>query len=173
MRKNLLASALSLALCSFATTASADERLVRFEGGIGVIPFASFDTNVTPNVPALNVVRNTQPGGQPWVIEGLKADVRTDGRISVDGRGLLLAGGNGIGTNGGQNVRARLFCGPTATATPHTTGAVPLEADGDFRINDNLTPPPPEPCTTPVLLIININEPPAITRWFAAGIPTQ
>ena len=76
----------------------------------------------------------------------------------------LLAGGNNIGTNGGQNVRAILFCGPAATATSHTAG-VPLAANGDFRIDDTLTPTPPNPCTTPVLLITN----PA-PSWFAAGI---
>jgi hypothetical protein len=42
---------------------------------------------------------------------------------------------------------------------------VPLAANGDFRIDDTLTPTPPNPCTTPVLLITN----PA-PRWFAAGI---
>ena len=165
MKKSLAASALSVALLSFATAASADERLVRFEGGIGVIPVVG----VAAGAAVLNVVRKIQPGGLPWVIEGLKADVRTDGRISVDGRGLLLGGGDNIGTNGGQSVRATLFCGPAATATAHTTEAVPLEADGDFRINDVLTPPPPEPCTTPVLLIVNS----AGIRWFAAGIPKQ
>jgi hypothetical protein len=95
-----------------------------------------------------------------------------DGRISVDGRGLLLGGGDAIGTNAGQSVRARLFCGPAATATVHQTGLVPLEANGDFRIDDVLQPvapttaaTPPDPCTTPVLLIINTGG-----SWFAAGI---
>jgi hypothetical protein len=113
------------------------------------------------------------PGGRPWVIESLQVDVKVDGRISVDGRGLLLAGGDGIGTNGAQMVRARLFCGPAAAATVHQSDLVPLEANGDFRIEGFLTPvtpttvaTPPNPCTTPVLLIINAGG-----AWFAAGIP--
>jgi hypothetical protein len=56
--------------------------------------------------------------------------VKTGGRISVDGRGLLLAGGNNVGTNGNQSVQARLFCGTVA----HNSELAPLEPNGDFRI---------------------------------------
>jgi len=114
--------------------------------------------------PAANIVQGVNPGGQPWVIERLRASVRTDGRMSVDGRGLLLGGGNGIGTNGGQSVQARLFCGAVA----HNTGLVALDAAGDFRIDDTLSPLPPDPCATPVLLIVSGGG-----NWFAAGIPKQ
>lgn len=132
----------------------ADDALVRFDGGIGETPVSSLT--------AANVVQGVSPGGQPWVIARLTADVKVDGRISVDGRGLLLAGGDGIGTNGGQKVEARLFCGGVA----HDTGLVALEPNGDFRIDDVLTPTPPSPCDRPVLLIVSANG-----RWFAAGIP--
>jgi hypothetical protein len=161
MKKDSLAGALALALFSYAAAGIADDNLVRFDGGIGVIPFAG----VNATVPALNVVRNQQPGGQPWVISRLTVDVHTDGTIFVDGRGLLLAGGNGIGTNGAQVVHATLFCGPAAAATAFSTGQVPLEANGDFRITDTFNPAPPNPCDTPVLLIQN-----TANRWFAAGI---
>src|SRR5512142_3443103 len=147
-----------LALCAMApAAASADERgdtLARFDGGIGEIPVS--------NVNTANVVLGVRPGGQPWVIERLTAKVRTDGRISVRGRGLLLAGGNGIGTTGGQLVEARLFC----DGAPHDTALVPLEPDGDFDIDDALSPTPPSPCNHPVLLIVNADG-----AWFAAGIP--
>jgi hypothetical protein len=46
---------------------------------------------------------------------------------------------------------------------------VPLDPSGDFRIDDTLTPPPPEPCNGPALLILNGTA----QRWFAAGIPKQ
>jgi hypothetical protein len=93
--------------------------------------------------------------------------VRTDGRIRVDGRGLLLAGGNNIGRNGGQTVRARLFCGGIAHDSDQT---VPLDDDGDFRIDSFLTPRPPAPCNNAVLLIVNVPQSGAAV-WFAAGIP--
>jgi hypothetical protein len=144
----------------------ADESLLSFDGGIGVDPVSG----ISAGAPVLNVVRNVQPGGAPWRIGSLRATVDVNGRIKVTGRGLLLAGGNGIGTNGNQIVRPVLFCGPAATATRHDTAPaeVPLQANGDFRIDAVLTPTPPASCATPVLLIVNNPG-----RWFAAGIPAN
>jgi hypothetical protein len=134
----------------------AEGPLVRFDGGIGVQPLRAGA--------AANVVQGVNPAGTPWVIARLSADVKTDGRISVDGRGLLLAGSNGIGTNGGQSVRARLFCGAVA----HDSVLVPLQPNGDFRIDDVLSPLPGNPCDNPVLLIVNAGG-----SWFAAGIESH
>lgn len=87
----------------------------------------------------MNDVFGVSPGGRPWVISRLDADVRGR-RIRVEGRGLILAGGNNIGTSGsGQTVQARLNCG----GVPHNSALVPLELDGDFRIDSALTPTPP------------------------------
>jgi hypothetical protein len=138
--------------------------LVKFKGGIGVIPVTGVAANGTVN---LNVVRGINPAG-PWRIADLAANVGSDGHIMVKGRGLLLASGNGIGTNAGANVFATLFCGPAATATAHSSNRVALEANGDFRIDDFLSPAPPTPCDTPVLLIRNGA---GAGVWFAAGIP--
>jgi hypothetical protein len=157
MKKSVLAALLCIAALEYSAAATADDRVVRFDGGIGVIP--------SSNVTTVNVVRGFQPGGQPWVISRLTADVRSDGRISVDGRGLLLAGGDGIGTTGNQSVRAVLFC---AGAAPVNTDLVALDANGDFRIDAVLSSPPADPCGAPVLLIVNPQN-----RWFAAGIPKQ
>lgn len=143
--------------------ALADDPLVRFEGGIGSSPAA-----LVGGVLVANTARGVNPGGRPWVIAGLSVDVRTTGRISADGQGLLLAGGDGVGTTGNQSVRAKLFCGPAATQTVHDSELVPLEPNGDFRIGGELTPPPPETCTTPVLLIVSGGG-----SWFAAGIPAN
>jgi hypothetical protein len=165
MKIAAIAAALSLA----AFSANADDRLVRFDGGIGVIPVSSGQgTAATATVVNRNLVRGVQPPGQIWVISSLKADVRTDGSIRVDGRGLLLGGGNGIGTNAGQSVRATLICDNVAAPQLFDSGLVPLEADGDFRIDDVLTPAVPAVCASPVLLIRN----PA-GSWFAAGIVKQ
>lgn len=145
----------------------ADDTLVQFQGGIGVILVSNVVGTDATGDATRNTVRGVAPGGQPWVIADLRADVKVDGRIGVDGRGLLLAGGNGIGTNGGQSVQARLFCGTVA----HDSGFVPLEPNGDFRIDDDLMPTPPDPCETPILLIVaNVM---GTDRWFAAGIPRQ
>ena len=158
MMKKILAPTLMLGLAITLTLgASANDALVRFRGGIGVLPVKR---NVAPF--ATNIVLNVNPASQPWVIESLSADVKTDGRISVDGRGLLLRGGEGIGGNGAQSVRARLFCDGQVSAQ---TGLVPLQPDGGFRIDGALNPVPAVPCNRPVLLIVGGGG-----NWFAAGM---
>jgi len=157
---------LLIALVAFTISglASAQENTdLKFRGGIGVIPVTGVAATGAVN---LNVVRGINPAG-PWRIADLNADVTADGHIRVKGRGLLLAAGNGIGTNAGASVFATLFCGPAATAIAHSTNRVTLDVDGDFRINDSLLPALTEACTTPVLLIRNG----ANGVWFAAGIP--
>ena len=133
------------------------QNLVRFSGGIGDISTGSTDTTV----------RGVTAAGQIWVIRDLAADVRQDGSIRVDGRGLLLGAGDAIGSNGNASVFATLFCSNDGN-TQHSTNpaGVALDVDGDFRINDTLSPAPPNTCDSPVLLI-------RVTTgsWFAAGIP--
>jgi hypothetical protein len=150
MNKTLTACVVSAAMLA-PLAATAADRVARFEDGIGSQPLRS---PVAPAVEASpNLAFGVRPGGIPWVISRLSADVSSDGRIRVDGRGLLLAGGNGIGTNGGQSVRARLFCNGVASGD---SDLVELDAAGDFRINGSLSQNPPSPCGG---------------NWFAAGIP--
>src|SRR3954466_582072 len=165
-------AAVILMALGISASAGAHERdgLARFDGGIGVIPVANGagpanPDGTFPNV-KLNVVRGVPPGAGPWRIADLKADIDTNGRIRVRGRGLLLASGNSIGQNAGQSVFATLICEATAPFTEHNTFSVPLGPDGDFRIDDVLSPAPSE-CASPMLLIRN-----KAGVWFAAGIPT-
>ena len=69
-----------------------------------------------------NIVRGVNPAGQIWVISDFRADVKVDGRIRVDGRGLLLGGGNTIGTNGNASVFATLICEATPPFIEHNAG---------------------------------------------------
>lgn len=155
--------------CSFAATS--DDSLVRFRGAIGVIPVSSAAgtanaDGTSPNVNR-NVVRGINPSGQPWTIADLRAEVSVDGHIRIKGKGLLLAGGNGIGGVAGQSVFATLICEAAAPFTLHNTTStgVALEPNGDFEIDDVLTTAPSD-CASPVLLIRNLAG-----AWFAAGIP--
>lgn len=152
----------------FALPAVADETLVEFQGGIGVIPVSSgVGTAATATTVNRNIVRGVQPPGQIWRIDDLKAKVKTDGSITVNGRGLLLAGGNNIGTNANANVFATLICEATAPFTERNTdlAGVALAINGDFHI-DGVLAPSPSDCASPVLLIRNA----ANQAWFAAGL---
>jgi hypothetical protein len=148
----------------FATGAIAQsalaQNLVRFSGGIGDITTGSANTTV----------RGVAAAGQIWVIKDLTADVMADGSIRADGRGLLLGAGDLVGTNGNVSVFATLFCTNDGNVQHNSSLAgVKLEADGDFSINDKLSPAPPSTCTSPVLLIRVTGN----GGWFAAGIPRQ
>ena len=171
MRKVLLL-ALPLLFALLPVAALSADSLVKFAGGIGVIPISNVvvaaDGTITV---ARNVVRTVNSAGQIWVISDLEADVKPDGRISVNGRGLLLGGGNGIGTNANARVFATLICEALAPFTLRSTNpaGVPLAANGDFQIDDLLSPAPGPVCDSPVLLIRNA----ANQVWFAAGIVTN
>ena len=163
---------LVLALAAFTPLSVwADDSLVRFEGGVGVHPVSNVSGTVNadgsfPNV-TRNIVRNVNPAGQIWIIADLRAKVKADGSIKVDGRGLLLAGGNAIGTNANASVFATLICEAAAPFVERNTDAVgvALEPNGNFRI-DGVLSPAPHGCASPVLLIRSA----ANQTWFAAGL---
>jgi hypothetical protein len=175
-------SAIALLLVGMAAQAGAQDKdlafagapekdvLASFDGGIGVIPVSNVAGAVNadgtfPNV-RQNVVRGVTPG-TPWRIGDLRAEIYTDGNIKVRGRGLLLASGNGIGQNANQNVFATLICESAAPFVElNTPFSVPLEPNGDFRIDATLNPAP-STCASPVLLIRSAGS----GVWFAAGIP--
>ena len=148
----------AIAQSALAQSAPDRQNLVRFNGGIGDISTGS--TNTT--------VRGVTAAGQIWVIRDLAADVKQGGSIRVDGRGLLLGSGDAVGSNGNASVFATLFCANDGNVQHSTNPAgVPLEVNGDFRIDDTLSPAPPNSCTNPVLLIRSAGS----GSWFAAGIP--
>lgn len=134
---------------------------VQFDGGIGVDPVSG----ISAGAPVLNTVQGVPPGGRPWVIRKLRATVFVDGSISAKGSGLLLAGGDAIGTRAAiAQVMATLFCGTAAFNSP----AAALDVAGNFTIKGTLSPTPPSPCASPVLLIRSTA---GAGAWFAAGIP--
>ena len=149
--------------------ADGPDALVRFKGGIGVDPISNVTASSGTTTISANAVRGVSPPGQIWVIRDLDAKVDIYGHIRVRGSGLLLAGGNGIGTTAGLSVFATLFCGPAASAVASSSSmtGVALDPDGDFTIDDVLSPAPVSPCVDPVLLIrATVGSHP----WFAAGI---
>ena len=159
----------------FSLSAGADDTKLRFKGGIGVHPVsAGVPVAPTPaTAPVVesvsrNIVRGVQPAGQIWVIDKLDAKVSAGGHITVDGKGLVLGGGDSAGRATGQAVLATLICQPIAPFTESRTSSagVTLSPNGDFKIDDTLSPLPPDICISPMLLIRNA----ANLGWFAVGI---
>jgi hypothetical protein len=165
--------------------------LFSFDGSIGVQPFRS-----AAGVPTLNTVAGVPPGGIPWGMTSFEAIIKTTGEIRGYGTGVLLLGGDGIGTRGGpRQVILSLFCRnepvPPAVAgslqaTPFNSEPVDLDPDGDFVVRGKLTDAagatPPLNCgnaidNRPVLLVRAVTPanpstgaPATPSAWFAAGV---
>ncbi|MGH7843977.1 MAG: hypothetical protein ACREQW_02235 [Candidatus Binatia bacterium] len=164
MKKPLIGFVLVVVILTFfAEAVKADDTLLKVKGAIGVIPVRG---NAEPFV--VNVVRGVNPPGNIWVIQDLNATVKTNGAIKVDGRGLLRGGGNDIGTATDTSAFATLICEAIAPFTLSSTdpAGVPLDASGNFTIDDVLAPAPLLPCASPLLLIRSAGS----GNWFAAGI---
>jgi hypothetical protein len=174
----VLALVAVLAFVATGTAAQSGNTLVSFRGGIGVEPVsAGAGTATTSMSVTRNIVRGVQPAVQPWKIADFQANVKADGQITARGRGLVFAGGSSVGTallispSGATTdfmVFATLICENVAPFVEHNSKPVPLSPDGNFTINDVLSPPPPASCPTPALLIRNA----ANLNWFSAGIQT-
>lgn len=178
MVKKALAYVLFLGVIFPLSAAADDDTLARFKGGIGVIPVSSGvvvaadnATQLTSEMVNRNFVRGVQPAGQIWVIDKLDARVRANGHIKVEGKGLILGGGNNAGRATGQSVFATLICAAAAPFAQHSTTltGVLLADNGDFKIDDMLSPAPPFACASPMLLIRTAGS----GNWFAVGILKQ
>jgi hypothetical protein len=164
MRTSLVSTVLSVVVGGMAMPAVASDTVARFDGGIG-----SQVAALSGSTFIINDVFGVPPGGRPWVIARLRGDVQASGQISVRGEGLVLAGGNAVGTRGGvTQVAATLFC----NGVPSSSGPADLDANGDFDIRGSLAAGAQNPCLNPVLLIRN--APGGVPgAWFAAGIPKR
>jgi hypothetical protein len=91
---------------------------------------------------ASNVVGGITGGGEPWSALGGSVSVNLgEGTVGFQVRGLVLAGGNAIGTpDGVTNVMGTLVCAVTST-TPQVinTPPVPLSAQGDAQFSGSFT----------------------------------
>jgi hypothetical protein len=134
--KTLITSAVgALLLVAIAPPSQADDSgLVRWKKIIGIEQAG----NVVGNPP--NTVTG---GGQPWsTLEGEVVVNLDDGTVDFEVRGLVLAGGNAIGTpDGVTNVKGTLVCGLMTgeTTTIISTNPVPLSAQGNAEFSGSFT----------------------------------
>src|SRR6201981_1815079 len=89
-----------------------------------------------------NVVGGVTGGGQPWSAREGEALVELmRGFVVFEVRGLVLAGGNTIGTPGAvTQVKGTLVCGPgSASPTVIDTPLVPLSAQGNAEFDGSFS----------------------------------
>lgn len=145
-------TASALAMWASASPAAADN--VRWSTVVGIVQ-------------AANVVGNIPGGGQPWTTLGGHASVDLSaGRVEFEVRGLVLAGGNAIGTPDGINqVKGTLVCDPGGANLAFDTVLVPLSARGDAEFAGSLGPVATICTPSNVAFLVRI----AAGRWIANG----
>jgi hypothetical protein len=115
-------------------------------------------------------------GGQPWTTTGGEAGVNlSNGDAGFRVRGLVLAGGNGVGTRAAiAEVQGTLVCDTNGSAGGGNsvlvdTSPVPLSATGDARFSGNLGPLPAA-CSEPdIAFLVRISAGGVASRWIANG----
>jgi hypothetical protein len=167
MRKSLILSMLALSgvVAGHSATASGyDDDVVRWQSVIGIIQ-------------AGNVVGSGAgaaagaPG--PWSARGGRVKVNlTTGKIDFDVDGLMLAGGNFIGTTGTvHQVKGTLVCDTDGSASGNNsvlvdTPLVALDENGDARFNGSLAALPAVCSTEPdIAFLIRTGA----GKWIANG----
>jgi hypothetical protein len=169
MRFSVVAIALNLALVVVIPGAVlADDSHVRWEDVIGIIQAGNLVGTGTGRVTG---------GGQPWSTTGGSASVNLgNGDLHFRVQGLVLAGGNAIGTRDAiTNVKGTLVCDTDGSAgggnsTLVESAAVPLSVQGDADFNGSLGPLPAACLNEPdIAFLILIAGGAADGRWIANG----
>jgi hypothetical protein len=169
----VIGAALLLAALSPASRADGSSNSVRWETIIG-----TFFIGATPGTSSNTVGGNTTVsppipgiigGGQPWSTLGghTYVDLST-GDVDFEVNGLVLAGGNGIGTTGGVTpVQGTLVCAPgSTTQMVFNTTQVPLSAQGYAEFHGSFGALPSICTTTNVAFLITIVS---NGHWIANG----
>ena len=151
--KALYAAAVGALLTTgFASAGLADSDSTSWKRIIGIIQ-------------AGNLVFDINGGGQPWSTLGGEAlvNLRT-GHVEFEVRGLVLAGGNNIGTPDNiTQVKGTIVCGAGAS-NQSDTPLVALGAQGEAEFEGNIAVP--ATCTpSNIAFLIRI----AAGRWIANG----
>lgn len=136
MRTRLaIAVILGALLASFGWANAADPSTVRWEDIVGILQAG--------NVIGVGTGQITG-GGQPWTTRSGSALVNLqNGRLHFSVRGLVLAGGNSIGTRDGiSTVQGTLVCdtnGSTGNSVLVNTDLVPLSLTGNADFSGEVT----------------------------------
>ena len=141
------------------------DQVIRWERIVGVIQ---------PNNVVGSGTGAVTGGGQPWVVTDGRASVDlATGDVRFDIEGLVLAGGNSIGTRGTiAQVKGTLVCDTNGSAGGGNsvlvnTPLVDLSPQGDADFSGNVGPLPGVCLTEPDIAFLVRNSGGA---WLAAGV---
>jgi len=158
MRKTVLALALLAAAAALLVPA-----LGRGGGdGRKVLEARVLAPVVPPYTGSANPIRGVNGGGVPWRIDEGKVDLRADGRLEAEVKGLVLVA---TGANPVAQFKAIVSCqtiGPGGTAAVTNVSTAPVDATptGDAEIEETIALP--TPCFAPIVFVGSAGG-----AWFA------
>jgi hypothetical protein len=142
-------------------------------GPATVAKFATMTPVTGPYVGPANPIRGVPGGGLPWILTAATGSLKSDGRLLVTVRGLVLADQPPVppalqGTNPFPDFRALVSCqaigaGNTAVITNVSTGDFTADPAGDSTIHATVNLP--HPCIAPIVFVTG---PTGFDVWFAA-----
>jgi hypothetical protein len=114
-----------------------------------------------------NPIRGVNGGGLPWTIRSGSGELKANGELEVEVKGLVLATGPNAGSNPIASFRAIVSClkndatteNVTTDPFPATTGPA-SSGGGNASIEANLTLP--KPCIAPIVFVTSPGG-----AWFA------
>jgi hypothetical protein len=137
-----------------------------------MLRFSTMTPVTGPYVGSANPIRGIAGGGLPWILTSGRGSLRTDGRLTVRVRGLVLADQAPVpvqlrGKNPFADFRAVVSCqsigaGNTATVTNVSTANFRANAAGDSLIRTTVKLP--RPCIAPIVFVTG---PAGTDVWFA------
>jgi hypothetical protein len=173
----VLAGANGFAMAGNPVGSSADDNPGRVKGPKPRLTqtVLEFQTMVGVNGPflgTLNPIRGINGGGLPWVLDAAKGELKDDGKLEVQVKGLVIPGTSGCGSdcNPAPFFRATVSCltvnaaGDVVEENISTTNGAevmigkPTKGDAKIEAKLNL----PDPCLAPIVFVTS----PA-GAWFA------
>jgi len=112
------------------------------------------EASLAPSQPTDPAFHGVSPGGAPWVLKRGDVQLKSEGKLTLQVKGLVIPAPAGDGTAGGvTTISASLYCGADAdTVAADTTEQVPISRRGDARIRDRSFTAP-STCLAPVILV--------------------
>ena len=133
--------------------------------GKDVLEFDVMTPVVVPFTGSAHPIRGVNGGGVAWQIDRGRGDLRSDGRLEIRVKGLVLvsSGQNPVGMFRGV-VNCLTIASPDLGENL-ATAPVPASTDGDATIK--ATVELPDPCVAPIVFVTS-GTGPAPGNWFAA-----
>ena len=112
---------------------------------------ALINESLAPSQPTDPTFHGVTPGGAPWVLKRGEVRLKSDGKLDLRVKGLVIPA---LGTPGPvTTISASLYCGAdSSTTAADTTQQVLLSPKGDARIHDTSFSVP-STCLAPVVLV--------------------